>query len=387
MRKNGQGLTLETTLKLVFIAVVLVVVVPGIISLFGKPISTAKFIPGFNNTESTEGMSIVGINLAEGNRLEYRGEKWKVVDLKSDGFVLGNYELRPENFKQELVGFYFNTPRKPERLSIEVNAWRYWDVTKGVRELVTIFPYTKKTLVETEKIDSKDGYIEVDYSGKPIVKDERGFPFFTGAELQSGSVNGHLKLAVDWIDSILQGGKCEKFIALNVKENKEDKNNTYTVRRLDNYLFVDLSKPVSGGTSQQWDREKCFGVDNFEEYKDIVAVGSLVEFKYTNSNFFTSSPNVLRWTEDGRWSPFSDHKIDSRTFYLFLTSLVESGLLNNAEFDSSRGEGVFVAGSKVNLEFMNGKKFSNLTPLEKNKFVYEVLTEYYKHYFFRGEGF
>jgi hypothetical protein len=125
MRK-GQIVS-EPIFKIILVILALGIIGYGISSFFGGTIFFAKLIPGFNYTENTGGMSIVGINLAKGNEIEYyTGSKWKVIDTKSDKFILGDYEIEPNSLSNKLREFYFKTPRDPVNFNVEVNSWRYW---------------------------------------------------------------------------------------------------------------------------------------------------------------------------------------------------------------------------------------------------------------------
>src|SRR5690606_32732311 len=58
---------------------------------------------------------------------------------------------------------------------------------------------------------------------------------------------------IEWRDSILSGRKCEKFLNIDGKN--------YAARKVDDYLLVDLSLPISGRGEKYG--EGCFGFENY----------------------------------------------------------------------------------------------------------------------------
>ncbi len=412
MKKSRKGdIEIKYIISGVLAALILFMVVSGYWKRVEFFVFIAKLLPGFEEPV-LEGTSIVGYNLKTQNLEYFTGDKWRKIDSSDKGFTLDKYEFTPDKLKSELRDFYFLTPRKPGKLVVEINNWRYWDIIKGnsYEDIVTIFPYTKKTFVENEKIDSKDGYIEIDYFGKvnrvmPEEK-ERSFPFFTEVESSSEDVLKYIELSVDWMDSILGGNKCEKFLVLsNLKKDKNETNEkTYTLRRVDNYLFIDLSKPVIDGVEQDYDNDKCFGVDNYDDSKFKISDRNSISlpeirFDFTDTQV-TKGRNYLSYdynskTLEKRYSGWAwgvyfepSHFFGNSFYKNILVLFNENGLFARYRFIFEKDEEldkITIDGKNLNIDYVRGIKWKDLDKEKINRFVYEVLTEYYNHYTLSGE--
>lgn len=359
----------------------------------------ARLLPGFNQT-IPEGTSIVGVNLATNDLMYFTGEKWRKIDIPKDngGFVMGSYDFKPENMVLALSRFYFLSERRPSKLNLEINEWRYWEVVNGESKFSTvkINPHIKKIFIKNEKIPESNEYIDIDYAnnrfyGKYSVSDIYT-PFV--AEIEYEKYPEKVAQVLAWRDSILEGEKCEKFLSLKVDEKKQgEKEKSYTVRKVDNYLFVDLSKPVSEGKDDSY-KDGCLGVENYVDSKEIlwdnIKPDIMFSFNFGTWHGGKSPANVVYSKRDG-WSVdnrFRGHKsiTSSNSFYENLILLIKpNGLFSTEEvyFDNEDNDGVFLNGNgKIIFDvlFLEKKEWQTLGLDKIDKFVYNVLTEYYSYY-------
>lgn len=367
-----------------------------------QPIVFAVELIGFNVSTVAQGNGIVGLNLDGGELQYYDGEKFKKFTNQGVA-VLGGYEFNIKDVQGNLSNFYFKTPRRPEKLSVEVNHWRYWDVfnqmdTRGI----VIQPHTKK------------GYAGSDYDGSFLILDNsdnsvKEFPFqfvlsstyskvlAPGLAYIEYSFNSQsFSKVLEWRDSILQGNSCEKFLTLRVKHNGVDKDLIYTVRRSEGYLAVDLTKPISFGVDK-WSNEKCFKFDNYEDKeKNLKNEVKNVTFSYTSKSglFAKRYAHKLYWFPEFPWwsGNFQDltHRSDIGDIYPgIVEAFRKDGLFDKAHViiaaEGFVDQGVFINDLKIsNLDFVNGKEFGSLSDEERNKFIYFFMNEYNKNFIPRG---
>ncbi|MBS3082268.1 hypothetical protein J4416_05085, partial [Candidatus Pacearchaeota archaeon] len=233
-----------------------------------------NLLPGFNNS-APDGTSIVGVNMETGGLEYFTGDKWREIDSKTDKFVLGSYEVDPSILNNKISSFYLDSERRPKEFSLEINSWRYWDVYMwglDFKRVSFVRPKVKEGFVNTERILVKGESLEIGYDndGEIKPKDLQDVDLNIGylprfAEVEVDENPQAVAQVISWRDSILEDNKCEKFLDLTVKVNKEEKPLRYAVRKVDNYIFIDLNKPVYEGKKQEWDKEDCFGVENYED--------------------------------------------------------------------------------------------------------------------------
>ena len=116
---NKSGMTSQQLFWAFVSVAVLVVVVLFLFVQGGKFAFFFELFPSFNQT-ITEGDSILGYNLLEGELFYYTGTKWKkiipparVVDESQEKFVLGNYEFNPGEVKRDFEDFYYENREVP----------------------------------------------------------------------------------------------------------------------------------------------------------------------------------------------------------------------------------------------------------------------------------
>ncbi|MGV8142430.1 MAG: hypothetical protein ACP5NS_02225 [Candidatus Pacearchaeota archaeon] len=410
-RKADGGRTIFVSLALAFI--ILIAYFTGAFGYIGEIIFGAKQLPDFLFGNSTSGVSLVALNLNDEMDLQYfTGEKWKTIDSSKDyQFTLGAYVFEPSKIRGELYDFYAKTERRPIEFSVSVNDWRYWEVSslenKNYETItVPIESLTKSGFSDAEFkhsafLDTNNNL--VDYPGKAS---DKIFP------QEKNSLAYQTTIA--WRDSILEGNACESFIYLPIGLSNEvdsTKEVAYTVRKIDQYLFVDLDRPVLYTTNEKWKNETCFKV---EEYDDALIDRSdwkndaSVQFYYTEENN-VNDWEKLWWTSQKLWGYqhsdvtqgngmiLASDRIDSqpkfrnllngKSFYEGLIAITSiKGYLydRDAEFDES-DRGVYVADSKTSLkiDFVKGYEWGEWKGDKQsivNRFNYLVLDEYNKHF-------
>jgi|SRR3989344_1172554 len=366
-----------------------------------------NLFPSFEQ-EAPDGTSIVGVKLNNGKTLDYfNGEKWKEIKNSEGLYKLGKYELKPDDFKNRLGGFYKGSERRPKQLSLEVNSWRYWDVDPWIFSdgsgIKKITPKIKNTFIKNEFIVFDNEYypesITLDYNDEVKIISGDTFPSFV--ELDRKEHPELIAKVIGWRDSILEGNKCEKFLELSFKENGVDKTESYTVRKLNDRLFIDLDNPVSG--DQEWNNADCLGIKNYDDKNnkilDNVNKDVLVDFKYTERASFSNNDENLIWKSDSTWKyngkddrSYKILDIMDGSFFLFLWGLAGPSKKNvfydlSVTFNYERNDqGIFIDGSKIlGLDFIKGVEFDGEMSVEqRSEFVYRVLTAYYNKLVMKG---
>ncbi len=407
-------------IAIVLALAILVIVLTGVWSKYSFFVYIAKLLPGFNQT-IPEGTSIVGVNLETDKLMYFTGEKWRDIDSQSANFVLGNYEFAPKGLKESLEDFYFDTKRKPERFNISLNEWRYWDVVRssGIYENLVISPQIKNYFVNKPNVGPYE-YIELSFmDNTPKYTDYGSNPSPLFAKIEYEKYPQAVAQIIAWRDGILEGNKCEKFLSLKIMEKGVLSSKNYTVRKVDGYIFVDLSKPVYDGTTEKW-KDDCLGVKSYvDEDRSKWKNNVPVIFSYTR---YLARPDVwemLSYSAENGWSykylwqksveeverveevylnenpilvPYSYKVLANKGFYDGLTLLTkpdgvfeEYGIIFNY-MGKLPGEGVFIGRGKtrVDVSFLGTKsEWGEWGDSKKNeelisKFIYEVLTEYNK---------
>ncbi|MBM3232255.1 hypothetical protein FJZ21_02670 [Candidatus Pacearchaeota archaeon] len=397
---------------------VLIMVLGGFWKKIEMFVYVANLIPGFNQT-APEGTSIVGVNLENNKLMYFTGEKWREIETKNNNdYFMGSYSFKPQDVKKEIQNFYFNTKREPEKLNMEVNSWRYWEAVNGGRfdSIVRIYPRVKKDFETKEKIVTFGEYIDLNHINVPnygfmdsISSVETYTPLFAKIEYEDPKNAQIIAKILVWKDSILKGNSCEKFLELNIRLDKKDLvGKNFTARRVDNYLFVDLNEPASDLTSEKY-KVGCFEHTNYEDKYEIAWDNPRQDIRFSfKSGRMTGS---VLYDKDG-WRPsfssdYGDVNEDSKvinsqnSFYENILFLVMSrhiikesfgntyglgGLFEkyNIQFNGDdSGNGVFLKGGSIpiNIDFIKGVTWKKGMKSElRNKFLYHILTEYYKDY-------
>ena len=195
--------------------------------------------------------------------------------------------------------------------------------------------------------------------------------------------------ATTWRDSILQGNKCEKFFYFSgLKENKQISDNKYTVRKVDNYLFVDLGKPVISGKDEKWANDDCFGVENYADdgARDVAkfsihvafydsTVGRRIAFIYTPGKGWASSDSsyttgILLWKKTVQKYEFPA----SYSFIDGLYTIISKGHKEISSFEAGYSESGEGSTSLLKIDKIGADYIKEL-----DKILYDILDKYNLH--------
>ncbi|MSS74544.1 hypothetical protein EXS72_02815 [Candidatus Pacearchaeota archaeon] len=367
--------------------IILVISLTGLWKRFDSLIFAANLL-GFEKDVTPLGASIIGVNLNKGDLRYFTGETWKVIDVdKSSKFVLGDYNFNPQSVKEAFWNFQTRPERRPNVLSLEINRWRYLRATFSGNAWLT-------SLVVHSLVKSG-------YSGRDMLH-----PW----NFESSKYPLVFQKVNDWSNQIYEGNSCEKFIPLEL--NIEDNSNSpqksikkYTVRKIDEYIFVDLENPVSEGDIQKWDNIYCFE-QNYIEFKDFYRRdwknNATVEISWSNKWVLFDIAQKVSWIPGKGWTP-SIKKMYHLNFWQklkitegdlqkmnynfeagFQQLVIKNGVLetNNADFfdsdDSEKGE-VLVNGKSVNIDFLKGSGVWDGSEEDMLKFEYAFFDEYNKY--------
>ncbi len=311
------------------IGMIVVLVVVGLV-IFGasEKFENFKFYFGlidYNFSTAKVDVAYVGINLGNGDLMYYTGTKWKAIE--SDNFKLNEYGFGKKKMADAFWDFYVKTPRKPERLVIDANHWRYWkgEMYKGADKgwgVVKIEDIKKNNYEPSNDRAIPDNYVtyssDFDFSYKI---DYTNFlsPFFSKSPhniryidaekfAPLASVPQALTKVISWRDQILEGGSCEKFMDVKLKNEKgEEVSKKYKVKKRFEYIYIDLNDDAEN-ERQKYDDEKCFEV---EEYKDVERENwkndKWIEIWFDGGGFVWSEGRNVEWVgdPDNVWTDFS----------------------------------------------------------------------------------
>ena len=263
---------------------ILVLSLSGLWKQIDSFVFVAKLL-GFDTGTPPEGSSILGVNLDNGDLRYFTGEKWRVIKLEDETFVLGKYEIIPQQVFDRFKKFY-EGERRPSTFKISVNTWRYWSVfPRGVNPGDYLSDWGAVPIQSRVKlgfVGFDDGTLnELGYLN-PITNI---FTFPSGSvpyilTLESTKYADAITKVIMWRDQILEGKACEKFLTLDISRKLSEVSASlpsgvtqppsYTVRKLDNYIFVDLDNPAAGGAVDVYtSNPDCFK-DKIEVYDDKV---------------------------------------------------------------------------------------------------------------------
>ena len=428
MRRKGQEMGLNKVFAMILLLACLGLVIWGV---YGKGFANitylAKLLPGFNET-IPEGTSIVGVNLETNDLMYFTGEKWRKIDFSKpdDKFVMGGYEFKPQEMNDKLRDYYFNTKRKPEQFNLEVNHWRYWVIYQELSSTV-IIPYTKDGFVGPPKSSYDHNFAILD--AKVSYNDLDKFKYGKGSYLVSFSILDLFKSSsvfnkiIGWRDGIFEGGKCEKFLKLNIDEKKQgEKDKDYTVRKVDNYIFVDLGKEISGGNEQRYNDKNCLGIEDYKDTEDRSKwkndADITIKYSFTyhapglfgqlspktvhekarlfmgtwryseleNDNFYKNSKDEEGYVPYSIRSasnvlPYMNLNVDNREFYDYLIKQIIPNLNSiGASFncDDKIIQGFFIKDKKIS-NFGKCVEWRDMKQEEIDRLIYDLLGEYNKH--------
>ncbi len=276
MSSNARRLgELRTKTIVAFLAfLILAFIVFGVSKRFEFFIFVANLL-GFESDEAPPGVGIVGVDLTSGTLKYFTGEKWREIPIDKD-FRIAGYLIKPSDVKERFYNFYVKEERRPGTFEIEVNHWRYWDVSS-----LDIYDWGRVLLISNTKkgyagqgfyyaigpvysVFSRGGklgeWVHMDYDNS-LKYEVDAYKFIFEHEKSSPAFQN----VIAWRDQILEGNSCEKFLTLNLKKDDLDVPKKFTVRKLDNYIFVDLERPVLEGRPQEWDNLDCFKISEYKE--------------------------------------------------------------------------------------------------------------------------
>lgn len=422
-------------------ALILVITLSGVWKRIDFFITLASFL-GFDSGEPPAGTSIIGVNMEKGDLRYFTGEKWVKIDEKASSYLLGDYEFNPKDVKNSFYNFYVKTPRKPSTISFEANHWRYLEASFISTDWgkVRVSSNTKNGFAGPMGADLGNlGYSNsLDYEGISYISQEGSIhPDFLKYDLSRDS----LWKVVSWRDSILEGASCEKFMPLKIAYNlpvqaqPSQVESKYSVRKIDEYLFVDLAKPVFAGVNEKYSKDNCFqSISYVDVDRSNWKNGASLQINFVENDAFLGkgTPSKIWWLSFGQppsfaWSYQSSktdwnqvllidktkvatasdpsHKVpykywldDHSSFYNGLIELVSlknsknPGAFNNGE--EAYDVHVFVKSGSVEREVeLSSVLATNTAPLVDtprglnndpqvvSAFLYRVLDEYNKHLF------
>ncbi len=415
-RRGDESRSIFVPITLAFI--ILIAYFTGAFGYLNQIIFGARTLPDFAFGNSTSGVGIVALNLDNLGLQYFAGDKWKEIDyIKDYQFTLNSHVFEPKQVHKALYDFYATIERRPTEFQVSVNDWRYWKVSpfspSGSPVLFPqiLFPVTSLT---------KSGFADADFKNIANIDIYNNFFYSSGGPAdkifsQEKGSQAYLS-AIAWRDSILAGQSCEKFLTINTFQKVGDANTplsslpkTYTVRKVDQYLFIELDRPVLDTSDEKWKKQDCFKV---EQYDDTLVDRSDWKNDAKVEIYYDAKKKVNDW-EKLWWIPqkgwgyqtsdvnqgnivYASDRIDSqekfrnllngKSFYEGLVAItLPKGYLYGRHASFTDGnKGVYVAGSKESLkiDFVKGKEWEEWKEDREtivNRFNYLVLDEYNKH--------
>jgi hypothetical protein len=229
-------------------------------------VNLAKFLPTFGEVkEPLEGLALVGLNLKDGTIRYYTGTEWETIRrLEVSSFEVSNKEFFPQDAWRAFIEFYFETERRPRELNLDFSNYSDWKVSSGfanpetmethgyfnpfqldrdfIYSWITILVEPKEGYIQTGPdfyfLDARDNFREGNFRNAKVIRRSDLLDKF-GSQIRE---------TIKWRDQILEEGEFEKFI--NLKVDGVDKK--YDVKKIDEYIFVDLDRPVQEGTGERY---------------------------------------------------------------------------------------------------------------------------------------
>jgi hypothetical protein len=380
MKRKGE----QNTTFWIITAILSVVVILAVLSFTIKgfhPIDKGLDLIGFNTTIA-EGNGIIGLSLTSGNLEYFNGERFEKFSNQEVSTIAG-YEFNPIEVQQTINNFYFKTERKPAQLVMDINHWRYWEVNNGnSKDLNLIINFKNKNSLGKE--DSYE-YVEFDAKGNPqVYGNYRNLDFPKFAKIELADNSDKIAQIMSWKDSIVQGGKCEKFLKLNVKQNGVEKELNYLVRKTEGYLVIDLAQPITNGLVEKWMNTTCFEFNDYvdDEKFDITKHQIRISFKDkdlfgTQSLLFDYNngwqPTIYK--QEGGWWIFKGTDKDKYDLHSFEKSLTEGlyELFNTGKTDITELK-VFVNNGVIYQD----DQITNSDLNKKDEIIYGIIDTYNK---------
>jgi hypothetical protein len=253
--------------NVIFIAI-FVLVILGVFST--NAFGATNFVVDLFDLRSGEaplGASMLGVNLETGDLMYYNGEKWKEIktdDVKKPTFVLSGYQFDSAKALEEFREFYLSE-RRPKELYLSVSHWRYWHVLSppSLEYGPTIIDTLKNRFVGFENI-----YVGLQSDGKLIESAGNQSPTWGfSSDFLTALYSKSIPSVISWRDQILEGKECEKFLTLTLTKDNNANPLSFTVRKVDQYIFVDVTKPVLMGTTEKWQDTGCFKIESYDDSK------------------------------------------------------------------------------------------------------------------------
>ncbi|MEK6924959.1 MAG: hypothetical protein AABW71_01835 [Nanoarchaeota archaeon] len=403
MNRRGDQSTTYWVVAGVIAAALVVIYFTGVLPKFLELIGLPELIPTLGLGTVPQGNGVIGLRLDTKSLEYYTGDEFrKFSDEKVS--VLAGYEFNIEDTKNKINDFYFKTERRPTGLKKSINHWRYIDIYRDDFGEVRITPYTKSGfegpgLIGYGLLKPSDNQITV-VSLRPASEFDYYPEFFKIEILPNKELINEI---ISWRDSILQGNKCEKFLTLRVKQNGAEKDLNYTVRNVDGYLTLDLSKPVTPGLAQDWDKTGCFKFDNYADNPLKNPADVKVNFFYTNYNWWgADADEKASWSKQDGWVyyslsrgqfvPYFYHSEYSKFYPELVNYLAKPNgyfYRKDTAFNYERNDqGVFFGDSTSSLDilFIKGKEWDEIDVVQVDEFIYRVLSEYNKNLILKGQN-
>lgn len=242
-RKRGTAIVPESV---IWLSITLIVVGAGLILIgakFGYFGDLGKLIiTGEKEPKEILGDELVGIDLGDAflSLKYYTGSSWKLIE--DERYMRNNKEIVRKDVRDELEKFYFNTKRKPENPKWDAPNFKEWTITDPA---LAVYLYIKEnTRPEYVGFDEPKFY-SISFIDNRIREGVAGNKSIT-SPIFLDEYEGVINEAIEWRDQILEGREFELFVELQVNETGEYEPRKYTVRRVDQYVFVDLNKLASG---------------------------------------------------------------------------------------------------------------------------------------------
>jgi hypothetical protein len=266
------GLTVNQMILLVLGVALLVIVVVTVIKPFGN-FNFFFNLFDYRIAEAEVGDALIGVSLKDAGLYYYDGVKWRGIKEDAKEFRLNEFVFNPRKVRDKIADFYTGTERVPDKFVMDFNHWRYWEVlglssSLRVNHLrVNVKDNIKKGFDEyKEGLESYFYYLSVSDNLEPTFpKSESDFRYIDAKSiLPFVEYSGQKSKVIEWRDSILESGKCEKFVELDFKINDKDDSGKYKVDKRSNdegnYLIVNLDDEATGVEKYG---SGCFEVENY----------------------------------------------------------------------------------------------------------------------------
>ncbi len=271
--------TREMPIHIVIFILVLAIVIGGLILGSGKIIDWANILPGFENSESIEGIAYIRYDTAKDSLQYYDGDSW--LDFKEKDILLDNKKIDPIKTKEKLRDLYFKrevpeTIKLTNKINKKIKALGGWENGRIYDPEFTI-----KEIVFNPQLQRREIIIEASHTTKntdPNPKTTTEFKITPEGSLYEKSIStitrsiydGPIKegtktetvisyelfqyidspeseiisKTLEWRDSILNKPISLSFNVLDEKNEFVDESKTFCMEKIDDiYLNIDLNSP------------------------------------------------------------------------------------------------------------------------------------------------